>query len=171
MCADADVRQDRGIDISWFPQPAAFGERALSELAESVPHQLWVSGGSITLALATVLLNVLLVWSSRSIYKFVHGKRLTNDDYLVWKDLVVTAFLAFLFLLLTKNEENSLRSASIYLFGGLSVASLLLLPQVIGDLIYDRRGNIKGRKQIVMANLIGFAILVAAVAFGAEVHG
>ena len=119
--------------------------KALFDLTESVPRQLWVAGGSITLALATVLLNVLLVWSSRSIYKFVHGKRLTKEDYLVWKDLVVTGFLAFLFLLLTKNEEDSLRSVSIYLFGVLSVASLLLLPQVIGDLVYDRSGNLKGR--------------------------
>jgi len=39
---------------------------------------------------------------------------LTKEDYLVWKDLVVTGYLAFLFLLLTKNEQNSLRGVSIY---------------------------------------------------------
>jgi hypothetical protein len=127
-----------------------------------VPILTFLGGFAVTaISLATT-------WASKRPIQRTHPdgstkeRRLAAEDYLVWKDFLVTSVVGVLTLALARGHIGT------WQIWGLAVVvgAGFFLPPLVQQFVYRQNGDVRGMREVQLANVAGLCILAVAVVCG-----
>ncbi|MFC9971443.1 hypothetical protein ACFVH6_11170 [Spirillospora sp. NPDC127200] len=102
------------------------------------------------------------------------GKKhaLTLDDAVFWIEWITTAASTIILFLFGAAQQGKPIGTS-HVFAAIVVLVLggMVMPYAFRYLCYDGNGRIKGRSYVIIADAIGFLILLSSVAAGVKAYG